>query len=866
MNDRNSVIWLQERTALGILSEGVLSAIATKLQFKTLQVNEILVIENTLPDGLYILQTGRLEILSIASTNTIGTPDTRNLCSLLPGSVINLQELLLDQPVQATVKILTDSEFWFIGVEEFRQLVTEYPEISQSFTKQLTLEIAQLSAQLTYEQERQTILRPYLVTKAIRGIVGKSRYAVRLRQQIRSASADKKSVVIFGEPGLEKDNIAALIHFSSSERRQPIIKVNCRLIAANGLELFGRMGGKPGLIESLGEGTLVLNNIQELPTDLMPDIVKLLQTNTYTPLNRAEEISADPRTCVAKILIISEKSLPEIDKLVTHLIKVPPLRVRKADISEQAEYYIRISCRAKSLAKPRITPEALRRLQAYDFPNNIRELQSLTERAIAQSNCASELTEEVFWATETKKKRFRLNLLNAYPNLRQFLRSPWWPDRINYGFTLAFFAIVVAILCLGPQNRAENFALNMFWAWWWPLILISFPFVGRLWCSVCPFMIYGEVTQKISLKLWPRQLKRWPRQEAEKWGGWFLFGLFVLIFLWEELWNLENTAYLSACLLLLITAGAMIFSAIFERRFWCRYLCPIGGMNGLFAKLSMTELRAQQGTCSAECTTYQCYKGGPQKGEGLETNGCPLYSHPAQLEDNRDCVLCMTCLKACPHRSVELNLRPPGIELWTTHVPRSSEVALLLLLLGGIFLHRLPELQAWLGLEFNLSQFYPHLGLSVAALIVPAAIPIIAWGVMQLFYRIRNYLKNRTENSRANLDFILPPLSFQKLAYGYLPLVLGGNLAHYLQLGLGEAGRILPVTFATFGLNGGGLPILIADPAVIAFLQGTTLTVSVLLTIILTQKIAKQPGRSLLLQHLSAILLTLSLWEIIVGR
>jgi polyferredoxin len=152
--------------------------------------------------------------------------------------------------------------------------------------------------------------------------------------------------------------------------------------------------------------------------------------------------------------------------------------------------------------------------------------------------------------------------------------------------------------------------------------------------------------------------------------------------LMEELWDLENTAYLSACLLLLITAGAMIFSAIFERRFWCRYLCPIGGMNGLFAKLSMTELRAQQGTCSAECTTYQCYKGGPQKGEGLATLGCPLYSHPAQLEDNRDCVLCMTCLKACPHRSVEVNLRPPGIELWTTHVPRTYEVALLLLLLG----------------------------------------------------------------------------------------------------------------------------------------------------------------------------------------
>ena len=62
-----------------------------------------------------------------------------------------------------------------------------------------------------------------------------------------------------------------------------------------------------------------------------------------------------------------------------------------------------------------------------------------------------------------------------------------------------------------------------------------------------------------------------------------------------------------------------------------RYLCPIGGMNGLFAKLAMVELRASQGVCSSTCSTYHCYKGGPEEApEGLETNGCPVYSHPAQ--------------------------------------------------------------------------------------------------------------------------------------------------------------------------------------------------------------------------------------------
>jgi hypothetical protein len=96
--------------------------------------------------------------------------------------------------------------------------------------------------------------------------------------------------------------------------------------------------------------------------------------------------------------------------------------------------------------------------------------------------------------------------------------------------------------------------------------------------------------------------------------------------------------------------------------------------------------------------------------------------------------------------------------------------------------------------------------------------------------------------------------------------VLGANIAHYLNLGLGEAGRILPVSFATFGLSGEGLPVLVAHPAVIEFLQGTTLIVSVLLTVLLTQKIARQPLRELLPQHLGAVILGASLWAIIISQ
>ncbi|MBD2577168.1 cyclic nucleotide-binding domain-containing protein [Oscillatoria sp. FACHB-1406] len=840
MTPQDLVVWLQERTALSILAPEVLEAIARSLEERTFSPEQAILREGEPADGLYILASGKAE-----SDKLPNNPEIARSVSLLPGCALNLQALLLQKPAQHTVICQDECRLWFLSAQNFQTLLGQYPSIGQMVAQNLAEEVAQLTSELANEQERQTILRPYLVTKARRGIVGKSRYATRLRKQIEEASGDRKSVLVFGEPGLEKDNIAALIHYGSRDRRQAIIKLNSGTLQANGADLFGRAGGKPGLLETLGKGTLVLNNIQELSPELRPAIAHLLETGTYQPVSRNEETDVGSKTCEARIILVSEQAIPKIDNLVAHNIPVPPLRTRKADIGDWVNYYLSIAARTKRIAKPHLSPEALRRLQTYDFPNNLRELENLVQRAVVQLESGNEITEEIIWPSQGKKHRFRLNLLEEYPKLRQFLRSPWWPDWINYGLTLWAFPLIVAILFLGPQTRDRNFALNLFWAWWWPLVLLFFPLLGRVWCAVCPFMIYGEVTQKLSLWLFPHKLKRWPRERAERWGGWFLFALFALILLWEELWNLENTAYLSAWLLLLITAGAMICSAIFERRLWCRYLCPIGGMNGMFAKLSMTELRAQQGICSAECTTYQCYKGGPQKGEGMETDGCPLYSHPAQLEDNRDCVLCMTCLKACPHRSVEFNLRPPGIELWTTHIPRSYEVALLLLLLNVVFLHHLPEVQHFLGLNLDLDRFLPHSLLAIAAISLPALIPLLAQAILKLSTKI-------TQRDQ------LP--SFIKLAYGYLPLILAGNLSHYFPLWLGESGKILPVALATFGLNGAQLPVLVAHPAVIAFLQGSTLIFGVLCSIFVTQKIARQQFLWMLPQHLAIGAIAASFW------
>ncbi len=867
------VRWLQTHTIFRDLPERLVGAIAAHLIEIPFAANRRLILEDTPPDALYILKSGRLESYRTRRNSAA------KVIELAAGEVLNLQELLLDTQSSQTLVSLSDCDLLKLEKSQFQQLMQALPELSQALSQLLANALEDVSDRLAYEQERQQSLLPYLVTSVKRGVVGSSRYATRLRKDIRvatqlaaqgkaqesptdyasavSAAPRRPPVLIFGEPGLNKDNIAALIHFGSSNKAAPMIQVNCEKLRAQ--DLFGKGEGQPGLLDWLGEGTLLLNNVQDLDESLKAPVWQLIETGQYRPVTREDK--ADLSVCVkqsaAWILMVSEKTVPQLASSLNRgtvmQIKVPPLRVRKTDIAAQVNYFVLLQCRQRGLCKRELAPEALRRLQSYDFPGNLTELESMVTRAISQSGNSSVLSEEVFWAAEKQSRQFRFNLLQGYPRLRQFLLSPWWPDRINYGFMLWFYPIVIAVLMWGPQTRDRNFALNFFWAWWWPLILISFPFVGRLWCAVCPFMIYGEVAQFISLKLWPRQLRGWPREWAERWGGWILYGGFALILLWEELWNLENSAYLSGWLLLIITAGAVICSVLFERRFWCRYLCPIGGMNGLFAKLSMIELRAQQGICSASCNTYHCYKGGPAEGEGQATLGCPVYSHPAQLTNNRDCVLCMTCLKACPHKSVELNLRPPGIELWTSPHSSGYEVALLLLLLGAVFLHRLPQLTTLvLGDTQLLESFSGHAVASSAALFLPGAVALLI------------------DSLRTKLPGTGPRRTFVEMAYGYLPLVLFASLAHYLLLGLGEAGQILPVFWATWGLPIGESSaawqvsgVAVAHPAVIAFLQGISLIIGALLSVVLTQKIGRQSWQSLIPQHATTIGLTVCLWQLI---
>jgi polyferredoxin len=605
-------------------------------------------------------------------------------------------------------------------------------------------------------------------------------------------------VLISGEPGLEKDNLAALIHFGSPARQQLMLQLDGALLRPDGSELFGAASDDhPPLLQLLGDGALLIDKLDQVPAPLLPRLLQLARDGSWCPNGAPGEL----RRFGGRLFFTSEAAVPQVDRSCT-LIRVPPLRVRRQDLGEWLRYGVRQRSRKLGWTRPPAVPESVvKRLQSYDFPNNLRELETLIYRALQQMRrqeggasgngvWPAVLPEDVFW-TEPRQQRYRFDIWRWKPQLREWMRAPWLWNGVLFGLVSWLFVAVNLWLWLGPQDRAHNGALNLFWAWWWPLILLGFPLVGRLWCSICPFMVWGEIVQRVARALgWSPP--RWPRGNSDDWASPLLAAGFAAILLWEEVWNLQNTAWLSSCLLLLITAGAVIGSLRFEKRFWCRYLCPVGGMNGLFAKLSILELRAQVGTCSGSCSSYACFKGGPADGEGLATAGCPLGTHPAHLSDNRNCVLCLTCAQACPHRSVQLALRPPAADLQREMELPAGEPGLLLVLAGDLCLHHWQRLLGWLPLAPTSlidGPLLPRLAFATLALALPAAL----FNLARPFFSVAR---------------------LRRTLYGLLPLLWGLLLARHLPLGMAEAGLVLPVSFSD-----PLLPAWSADPHVIGFCQ-----------------------------------------------
>ncbi len=865
--------WLSCHRLWGQLPAEVLQAIAQSLQCFRVEPQTPIYQEGQDNIGLYLLKWGAVEI---SRRSPIGKSLIRYRNA---GDLFGYASLMAtpeNSKHQTQAIALTASEIWFLPQAQFRQLMQQYAEIEHLFNALLAQDLNAFSARIAQEQRRIQGLQSYI--KAVptgETILGTSKATQKLVAQIDRAVATRQPVVFQAQSGTGKTFLAGLIHARSSFADQPFAELDCAKLPRlddgrlNTDGVFGRVGGQPGILALLERGTLLLTNVQVLidsvgeavPAENRDRLIHYFKTGGILP-NPGSSTSTPPsvapkpvQSWVRLILAAPDKlDLADVDTIAIRLFSLPQ---RKADIPEFAHYFLTQFCQEQNRPPLHLDQSELRRLISYDYPGNLTELAEILHRAVIMTPLGQTvISEQALWSVQSAKNAFRVDLLTHVPWLRQVLLSRWYPEGL-WIVMMAFFVPVTIAGFLGPQARDSSVTLNLFWAWWWPGYLFLFVFVGRIWCAVCPFMITAEWIRRASLWLFPRQQLTWNTQWLNRWGAWILFGGFVAIYLWEKLWDLPHHAVLSAWLLLTITAGAVIFSLIYERRLWCRYLCPIGGMNGMFAKLAMIELRSTQQVCGSQCSTFGCYKGSSATPvtfadalptEGQATGGCPLYSHPAQLPDNRDCVLCMTCLKACPHRSVQLNLRFPTSDLLDNHRGAWAEVALLLLLFGGVFMHHAQRILAWLGFHdvpIDADHLLASTPIALALLSIPAVVTYVTHAIARL------------------LDPEQP--TYLAVIYAYLPFTLAANLAHYIPAAVTEAGQILPVLARTLGFSGTGLPTLTWSADVAAFLQGVTLLSALIFSVYPLLRITKRSVWSNLPHFFLMIGFTIFFFKLMIG-
>jgi DNA-binding NtrC family response regulator len=271
-------------------------------------------------------------------------------------------------------------------------------------TKPLKLdELRHLTSQLMERRRLQREVRSLRTqlgrALAERELVGTSPGTRQLKQTIATVAPSDAPVLIEGESGTGKELVAAAIHRESPRSAGPFVPVNCGAIPAELLEseFFGHVRGafsgavadSLGLVRSAHGGTLLLDEVGELPLGLQSKLLRVLQEREVRPVGSAKTHAVDVRVITATnrdldAAVTSGSFRQDLYYRINVVrILVPPLRARREDIPALVSAFVRRFNERFRRDVKGLTPDALAALMAYDFPGNVRELENILERAYA---------------------------------------------------------------------------------------------------------------------------------------------------------------------------------------------------------------------------------------------------------------------------------------------------------------------------------------------------------------------------------------------------------------------------------------------------------------------------------------------------
>ncbi len=387
------------------------------------------------------------------------------------------------------------------------------------------------------------------------------------------------------------------------------------------------------------------------------------------------------------------------------------------------------------------------------------------------------------------------------PHIARLLRSRKFQFFLILPNQLIFW-LVIFVGVLGSVVPGLNFGTAITWYVWFCLVFVMMVVVGRAWCVMCPFGGFAEWIQRRSF--WRRTqhrlgLGRTLPEPIARYGFLLSVGSFLLLSWIEEFFNIAGPGnpVATSLMVLGIVASALTFFLLFDRRTFCRYICPLSAVIGTVGGIgSVAGFRTRDRQVCLSCNTKDCMRGGESG------YGCPWYTWPGSADSNLACGLCSECYKACPSDNIGLYVQKPLTSI-VAPTRRRIDVAWAIALLWGLVvfqqfnaLNLYARLDSWLNRYTHFPQ-YPnpidYLGLIGLAAAVTAGLA----KVIQLALGRRDMNLDRPgtflERTSAFRSF------FQPLMYGIVPVVGADYFARQLPKFLLHSPRVVPAVGHFFG-------------------------------------------------------------------